>query len=897
MINVFPSLMNCAPVEQHEYAGTVGGFLESKGIEYKSRQVQPVTITVNGKVIVPARWATAKIKKTDDVQIRPIPRGGVLSFIRRIDPIMNWLLKSMSPRQQQNNTTGSGQQLETSDTTANVAKLNQIVPELAGRYIRYPDYLTPPRRYFLNQREQWLEFLCCIGPGQYQIDANDIKIGETTFAALGADAEYRIFQPGESMAGLSAQDIWYNATEIGGTSSGTAGLEIPTEYTGSNDGGTVATEYAFNGNAITITQPADGQWADGLRVGSRITAIKLPLPYTVSGISVDRITGNFQELLPLAVDDQVQVEGVPISATTVRIAAMELDAAGNGWVELKDAAGDPITTIPSGTQYITFRTAGITYYTVTAKSGKTINVQKWAGSPTPVPPPGWPGFATVTSTSATVDADTSSFAGDWTGTFCSAPKGRRTTSTQIDLFFTGGLAHVSDEGDIEQRTVQLEIAYRDRNVGGDFTIIVKTYTAATLDQIGYTETINHPSMEPEFKIRRLGVGSASSQDYEKVQWYGMRSFMGVKQVYPDWTTMSVRVRVGGKMAGSAENKVNVIATRILPVIQADGSFGSLQPTRDIAPFVRYIAQSIGYTDADLDMDELRRLDAVWKARGDTFDYVFDQTTVKEAINAVLGCGMAEMTVDGGLIRPVRDEPRTVFEQAYSPQNMTAPLRRTFRKKSHDDYDGVEVEFMNAETWTKETIMCLLPGDLGANPERIRVIGATHPTKAWRIGMRRRRQHRYIVWNYQFSTEMDAFNSRYLSYVPLIDNLKGYGQSAIMENITPSGAQALVRVTEPLEWEEGKTHVFGYRREDGTMAGPYAATPGPDEFHILAPIPQPWPTISLDQEPPHAYFGTTERWVFPALIKNVSPTGLDAATVTAENYDARKYLDDDNAPPA
>src|SRR5690625_7329530 len=71
---------------------------------------------------------------------------------------------------------------------ANEAKLGQVVPELAGRFIRYPDYLTPPRRRFVSPREQWVEFLACVGPGHYQILPHDIKIGDTRIGALGEGA-------------------------------------------------------------------------------------------------------------------------------------------------------------------------------------------------------------------------------------------------------------------------------------------------------------------------------------------------------------------------------------------------------------------------------------------------------------------------------------------------------------------------------------------------------------------------------------------------------------------------------------------------------------------------------------------------------------------------------------
>ncbi len=408
---------------------------------------------------------------------------------------------------------------------------------------------------------------------------------------------------------------------------------------------------------------------------------------------------------------------------------MSLDSFGNGSITLETRiANTPISGVPVGTQQLVFRSGNQTYYEVTALAGKTATVRKFMRSSTvPIyqPVANWPGFATVTSTAAEIIADTSSFAGDWTGLYAATPKKETTTSTQLDFFFTGGLSRIDEEsGDIEEHSVEIEIAYRDRFAGGPFTTIAKTYTAATPDAIGFTETVNHPAMAPEFQVRRLGVGSASSSVNEKIQWVGLRSYMLAKPSYPDWTTMFVRIRSGGKVAANAENKINVVATRILPTMQADGTFSAPVPTRDISAFVRHIAQTIGYTDDDIDIPELLRLHNTWAARGDVFNHVYDSTTVKEAINAALGAGMAEMTVENGMIRPVRDEPRTVFEQPYSPQNMTGPLRRSWKSKRHDDFDGVEVEYMNEDTWTKETVKCLLPGDIGAKMEGLKLIGPT-----------------------------------------------------------------------------------------------------------------------------------------------------------------------------
>ncbi|MBX5463724.1 MAG: hypothetical protein IRZ28_21885 [Steroidobacteraceae bacterium] len=89
--------------------------------------------------------------------------------------------------------------------------------------------------------------------------------------------------------------------------------------------------------------------------------------------------------------------------------------------------------------------------------------------------------------------------------------------------------------------------------------------------------------------------------------------------------------------------------------------------------------------------------------------------------------------------------------------------------------------------------------------------------------------------------------------------------------------------------------MAYRDEDGKLVGPFAASPGSTPYEVIAPIPLPWPEVTLSQEPPHVYFGTLQRWTYPALITEIRPQGTDEVTVTAVNYDDRIYADDDNAP--
>ena len=171
---------------------------------------------------------------------------------------------------------------------------------------------------------------------------------------------------------------------------------------------------------------------------------------------------------------------------------------------------------------------------------------------------------------------------------------------------------------------------------------------------------------------------------------------------------------------------------------------------------------------------------------------------------------------------------------------------------------------------------------------------TNRTRAWRIGMRERRRQKYRRWTYSFSTELDALNSRYMSYCALADDVPGYGQSAWLKAFEEEGESVALLVSEPLEWQEGESHVIAWRRPDGTLAGPWPAEMGDDEFEVICQ-PDELPEIDRQQEPPHVLFGTTERWSYPALVVDVRPRGFESVEVEAVSYDERVYADDDAFP--
>ena len=890
---IFPSQLEGEPLESHETfkPQTVEDWLESTVNKYERRESPPITVTINGCAVPPSEWVLTVFRQEDTVRIYPQAKGLETVFLAvQAIAALKFVTGLFMPKIPTISDKGnkSGERLSSSAVKGNSAKLNSPVREVSGNYPVYPDYLMPTHRFFAAPREQVIELFLCLGVGEYDIPLSGVLIGDTPVISLGAEAELNIYPPGADVSGNSASQWWHSCAEVGATSNGTAGMTLVT--TTSVDPVAAASAYNFLAFVVTIPSGAGefpAGWASGM-----IAEIDVRYPYTVTdgGAGLrDIITGNMDQL-GFAPGDLIEIAGPNAGLYIVDTIVPGV----SGTMTLNYSNGSPATALALGSLNMCIGWRGFRYR-ITAASTSTISLERLTTAGATDTP--WIGFAAITSTTATIVLDENSTEGEWLGPFVACPAGEVTNKIEADLMFPNGLVRVYvDNGKLADWTVTAEIQYRDYAAAGAWSSVIKTYTQKTLDQIGFTETIDLASYyQPEVRVRRIGAKSTKTNVQDTIQWYGLRSKLNAPTSYPNFTTIALRIVTGDRIAAQSESLVSVRATRKLPLWNGT-SWSAPTVTRSIAPWVAYIAKSVGYTDDDIDLVELHRLGDIWDARGDYYDdAINDRTTVKDAINDALAAGFAELTIDRGKIKPVRDEPRTTFEQGYSPQNMSSPLVRQFTSSDVDDFDGVDVEYFDDVNRQWTTVECRLPGDAGARVEKMRIAGVNDETRAWRIGMRKRRAQRYRRWVYKFGTELDALNSGYLSYVPLLDDVPGYGQSSILVEYAPSGGGAILRSSEPLDWSAGGVHVAGLRRPDGTLNGPFTATRIDDYRLSIATTPDFVPNTSWQEEPPHIYFGPLVRWNYPALITEITPSG-NGCSVSAINYDARVYADDDSSPP-
>lgn len=509
----------------------------------------------------------------------------------------------------------------------------------------------------------------------------------------------------------------------------------------------------------------------------------------------------------------------------------------------------------------------------------------------------WLGFDDLETNTASIALDGSTTEGDWAGPFYACPEGETIRRFEVDFFFPQGLVRYTERnGNKRSHWARTEVQYRDAATAGAWTSVPYRFEAMSSDQQGYTRAITAPTyIRPEVRLRRIGEESPENFKFNRVQWYGLRGRIDKAPTkYEGCTVMALYVRGGDKLSAQSQSQVSVVATRKLPVL-VDDAWSVPTPTRDIVPWVNYVLKSVGGTDDDMDVEEFARYGAIWNGRGDHFDYpVEESSTVKECLNDALLAGFAEFTLERGRVTPVRDEPRTVFEQMYTPQNMTGSLKRNFTTPAPDDYDGVEVKYIDEVTHAEEIVDCSLPGDAKQTVQTVTLKGVTNRDRAWRIGRRKRRAQVYQNKSYSWGTEYSALNSGYLSYCAAADDIPGYAQSSVLMGLTAGNGLILLESSEPLVWKAGASHVVGLRRPDGSVSGPWPAT-RVDDFRLTIPSLDFSPELSWEIEPPHLLFGESTRWCYPVLVTSIDP-GDYSAEMEAVNYDVRVYADDNNFAP-
>jgi hypothetical protein len=303
MIEFFPNKMaGCQPLATYTTRErmTIEAWIKGMTEHYQRAPVQPVSVELNGELICPTLWHKVKFKPADHVQIWNEPKGSDPFTITALLIVgafaASKMLMPKMPGMPANTGVAQGSPIDEASAKGNKVKLGELIRNVAGHQKVFPSYVAEPRTWFAAPREKWVEMLLYVSEGAVDIPLNKLKVGETPLISLGSDAQVAIYAPGADVSADTASMLWFNAKEVGASSSGTSGLEltISTNLTPS----ATASAYQFNGDTIAIPAGA-GSFPADWETGLVIRALA-PYTYTVvdGGAGRDIVQGPLEMLGP-----------------------------------------------------------------------------------------------------------------------------------------------------------------------------------------------------------------------------------------------------------------------------------------------------------------------------------------------------------------------------------------------------------------------------------------------------------------------------------------------------------------------------------------------------------------------------------------------------------------------
>ena len=462
----------------------------------------------------------------------------------------------------------------------------------------------------------------------------------------------------------------------------------------------------------------------------------------------------------------------------------------------------------------------------------------------------------------------------------------------FDLLMMRGLYYANDDGSLSAKTVNWRVEVRAIDALGDavsnwVVLAEPSHSAATGEAQRLSFKYPVAPGRYEARLQRLDVKDASNRAGHELRWGEVRGYLVNPTLPANLTLLALKMRATDNLSQRSSRMVNCLVTRKLPVWSPGSGWSTPQPTRSLAwAFADAVRADYGakLTDTRLDLAALHRLDAIWTDRGDTFDAVFDQSiTVWEAMTRIARCGRAVPFLQGGVVRIVRDEHKTLPVALFSARNIVkGSLKIQYVMPGEDTADAVTVEYFNPRTWKPDEVTVSLPGSASDKPAKVNLFGCTSEAQARREGLYIAAANRYRRRLVTFRTEMEGLIPTYGDLIAISHDMPSWGVSG--EVLVWDGATKTATLSEPLVWQADANHYLGLRSADGSVAGPYRVTRGTTDRHaVFDATPDSIPQTGAIAERTHFAFGVGGAWSQLARVMGIRPRGEQVEiTCVAEN---------------
>lgn len=496
-----------------------------------------------------------------------------------------------------------------------------------------------------------------------------------------------------------------------------------------------------------------------------------------------------------------------------------------------------------------------------------------------------------------------------TGPFVANEVNTETNHLEVDVTLPRGLYYSDDDGDLVSVTASALFEYREVDdsqgdednweVLANFTKTMNTNTPQR-----FTLQLDVPLGRYEVRAVRTNDADTSHRTGDVIQWVGLRAFLPSTRNYGDVTMLAVKARATNNLNDKSSNRINLFATRKLP--NYDPVTNTLAAVDDVAnrtvsrspiwAMVNILRTSYGgnLDDKFLDLQFFADEAVIAEDAGIFFDWIYDQkSTVWEAVKLPCFANRSIPMLNGSRVSFVRDKPATLPTFFINPENTIAGSFKIERKLFDiQENDGAEVEYTDPDTWKPEIVDCLLPGQVGNNPKRIKLQGVTDRQRAFDLGM-------FLWFKESKEREQVTVKTGMEGYIPTYGDLGRFGSDIPRwgQNGYVSGIDGnKVTLSENVTFTEGEVHQMAIRGKLGQDLGPFTVTAGDNENEVLVvgTIPGDQVFFDFQNEPPYFIFGVSNLVGKVCRVVNMNPED-DGVTIKAIVDDQGRHADFGVAP--
>lgn len=501
----------------------------------------------------------------------------------------------------------------------------------------------------------------------------------------------------------------------------------------------------------------------------------------------------------------------------------------------------------------------------------------------------------------------------WTGPFVACSAGSLAYILELDFSCRQGLYGLNSKGDAVSASVSVEGQYRLVDDAGDPLgdwVDMTPFTRTNSNSKAQRFTISIPvaAGRYEVQVRRTDDKSESFRVKHTINWEGLRAFCEAEQRFGNVTLLAIKARATDNLNDSSKNGFNVICTSILPVYDSETETWENLITRNpawIAADILRAKYGRRLTSSTMDLPAFSTLAEETAAEGITFDGTFDQRgTIWSSLQTVLSVAYAVPVVPAGLISIVRDKPQSIPTLGFNGNNIGRDsVSVGTRLTKFADNDGLEVEYIDSETWKRRTVLCLIGTDQGTNPRQIKMLGCTDRDQAYRWGMYQRAVELYQTDNVVFETGLEGGTAVYGDLIAFKHELVPSATTFEPDQTGRLAADSFgtmvvegddvttIRLQFAPVFEAEQVHRISVRDKLGVVRGPYLCTQHETEENtVVLETLLDTETLVVEEgsEQPLYWFGVSGReYTLCKIVKIASPE-LYKLQITAVPYDERIY---------